>query len=338
METSDDASSVLYTFYATGHGLILIGTLLGNIGTIAAYWKVPGLRDKPSDLLILSLSCADLGIGLVRMMDYPKCVLGYWPFHSAGCKLRALLSNVCVSVGILNTAVICLDRFLLVSQEYPAYLKSQSRVRVLCKIIIIWVYGFAVGISEILLWPYVRVPVEIDFDFSYKFECRSPVKHNALASLVYSIIVIFLPLLVAEILSILFVCLLKRKLQRPASLRLHNIDIQFPMRPTCMNWNAAEAASGNASGIARNIHQTVGPKRRYKNAKLVVILVIALNVCLLPFVLYVLIISIMCNECNNKMVRNLLIDIVYLNSFLNPILYAVTMEKIRYFYRDLFCR
>ena len=42
--------------------IIVIGTVF-NLTTILAFWKMPGLRDKPSDLLILNLSVVDLITG-----------------------------------------------------------------------------------------------------------------------------------------------------------------------------------------------------------------------------------------------------------------------------------
>ena len=335
----DDGPSMLYILYGAAHGLVVIGTLLGNIGTISAFWKMPGLREKPSNLLILCLSCADLGIGVVRTLDYPKIVLGYWPFRKLGCQVRALLSNVCVTIGILTVAMISLDRFLLVAQEYPMYLKTQSRTRVVCKIVAIWIYGIAIGFSEVIMWSYVTVPDEVNFDHNFTLECRSPVKHNAVASLTYYIIIIFLPLIVAEIFSILFVCLLRRKLRRPGSLRQHNVIQGSQTSDIIVGPINLNNVIPDVNVIEQNHSRPVcNPKKRYKKAAFVLfVLIFALNICLLPFTLYTLTISMICGTCNNKTVRNFLIDVVYLNSFINPFLYIASMEKIREFYRSLSC-
>ena len=51
--------------YAIFVPVLILTTTAMNIGTIAAFWKIPTLRDKPSELLILNLACSDLLTGLI---------------------------------------------------------------------------------------------------------------------------------------------------------------------------------------------------------------------------------------------------------------------------------
>ena len=50
-------------FFAIFIPILCFLITIGNLGTIIAFWKLPSLRDKPSELLILSLSCADFITG-----------------------------------------------------------------------------------------------------------------------------------------------------------------------------------------------------------------------------------------------------------------------------------
>ena len=45
--------------YAIFLPVLILTTTVMNIGTIVAFWRLPTLRDKPSELLILNLACSD---------------------------------------------------------------------------------------------------------------------------------------------------------------------------------------------------------------------------------------------------------------------------------------
>ena len=77
-------------------------TLLGNIGTIVAFWKVRGLREKPTHLFILNLSCADLIMGLVHISSSSAFAAGHWILGKTGYQIYGTLSNT-VYGGVLNT-------------------------------------------------------------------------------------------------------------------------------------------------------------------------------------------------------------------------------------------
>ena len=191
---------------------IILVNIIGNMGTIAAFIKIRSLRQKPGDLLILNLSIADLGVGLIQLYFLPA-LFQVWPWGKAGCQLNALLGNTFVVCGIYTTVCIAIDRYLMISREYPVYLKMQTKTRMYLYIVVIWGHGFLNGAIELILWDKVEVPGLGRDPFEYTQDCRSPPKHTFLYSLLLFVVNIFFPLALIEIFSTIFVIRLRKWLK-----------------------------------------------------------------------------------------------------------------------------
>ncbi|XP_072039227.1 D(5)-like dopamine receptor [Amphiura filiformis] len=327
MNVSEDISRSIWTLPAgvqytltSIQCLMVTATLLGNAGTIVAFYKVRGLREKPSDLFILSLSCADLLMGCVITFTVPTYALGYWAWGKTMCQLFATLANIAVIAGILNTLMICWDRYVLISKEYPKYVKIQSKRRVIGIITVVWVYSLITGFIEWVVWDVVKIP-ETVYEFDFTRECRSPPKHNFVFQTQAFTRNVFLPLLGIEGLSVAFVVLLRRRLHK----RMQVTDSEYSNTQSQQLQERSDQPGGSSTN------------RYVKAAITLAALVIALNLCLLPFILYTLYVSLVCPTCGDRLIRDILSNIfVPLNSCINPVLYAVTMSKIKRFYKRLF--
>ena len=313
--------------------IIIPVTIVGNLATIMAFIKVRPLREKPSDLLILALSCADLGTGFALVMLFPVTAIGYWPWGEIGCQIYVWFANICVFSGVIITASISLDRYLLISKDYPKYMKLQSKKRIIIAILVVYVYATSMGFLEVILWNIIPVPGAGKESFDYSRECRSPAKHNFTYAVVLFMVNMFLPMIVIEILSLSFVVLLRRKLKNRA---------QVGDQDNSQSGNTQEsntATTGRSASDSGDRSTREGSRNRYTKAAITLgALVMALNICLPPFVLYILIISFFCPKCSNGNVRDMLNYLLYFNSCLNPLLYAVTMGKIRRFYKSIICK
>ncbi len=335
-------------------------TLLGNVGTIVAFWKVRGLREKPSNFFILNLSCTDLIMGVVHIFSISTYAAGYWIWGKTGCQIYVTLANIAVAGGILNTLLICWDRYLLISMEYPKYMKLQSERRVTRIITALWCYIIIGSFIEWMIWDTVKVPQTL-YKFDYSQQCRSPPKHNFIFQTLKFSRNVFLPLILIEAFSVAFVVRLRRRLRRGARVRDGADSCNLPQGqqpgglsmnrsnvPTVSKNTSASAtvaithahgmASAHTSSNARRSGQTttntdVNQQRYVKAAITFTALIVALNVCLLPFVLYISLVSLVCPICSNGLIREILgIIVIPMNSCINPILYAVTMRKIKQFY------
>ena len=336
--------------YIIVFSIIVLLTLFGNAATILSFWKVPTLREKPSNLLILNLSIADFGIGLLETYNFPWNKLSRpWPYGKLGCQFGVLFTDIFVSMGIVTTLAITYDRFLLIAKDYPKYVKTQSRLRIKLTVLTIWLYGTSIGIFELIMWDIVKLPAELKGYFDYDKDCRPPVRYNSITSLTSSILIIFAPLLATEFFSIAFVVLLYRRLRRPVAVNPSSVSgsgtsqrREFESSFSQGNSTSRVGISGVNPGVNHGNNPERPPansRKRYRKAAAVLgALVTVLNICLLPYVLYNLIVSFVCPQCNSRRVRDFLADILYLNSCINPFLYAITISKIRDFYKRILCR
>ncbi|XP_072022099.1 melanopsin-like [Amphiura filiformis] len=333
-----DLASNLHILHVVAVSIVTILTLVSNVATIFSFIKVSLLRQKTSNLLILNLSCADLGIGLIQIYQFPLIAMNFWPYGKYGCQLLNFLGDLFFSGGMVTTVAISMDRFLLLSQEYPKYLRIQSKKRIMYIIGGIWLYGILLGTSEVIFWDMLIPPGSHDY-FDFSQDCRSPPKHNLNFALVLFILAIFGPLLVIESFSIAFLVRLVRKLRKP---------MVHPSSDTMSSQNANPSSNRSAAGPSGSSavpmdHGAAIPRdeadsnKRYKKAAIVLgSIVLVVNICTLPYVLYALI-TVFCPQYNNVHLQDTLRYLGYLNSCINPFLYAATMIKIRKFYKRVLC-
>ena len=145
--TTDTIASIYLVIILVCICFIILVNIIGNTGTIAAFVKIRSLREKPSDLLILNLSIADLGLGLMQLYFLPA-LLKVWPWGEAGCKLSHLLAITVVVCGIYTTVCTAMDIYLMISKECPVYMKMQTKTRMYFYIVVVWGCGFLNGAIE----------------------------------------------------------------------------------------------------------------------------------------------------------------------------------------------
>ena len=115
--------------YTATMAILSLLTIFANLGTILAFWQDQTLRDKPSDLLILSLSFVDFLQGLIVM---PMIIVAsYLVLGEVGCQMSFLLGDIGIANSLLHLLAISVDRLLLISMEYPRYLKFQCVLNLL---------------------------------------------------------------------------------------------------------------------------------------------------------------------------------------------------------------
>ena len=311
--------------------LSTITNLICNAATLGAFIKVQTLRQKPSNLLILCLACTDLGIGLVQICQFPLAVQR-WPFGKPGCQFAHWLASTCISAGLTTTAMISIDRYLLVSREYPKYLLIQTKKRIKCIIGGVWLYGLILGTTEVALWDTLQAGMQDYFDYSRN--CRSPPKVHGLFATLQFTLGGFCPVFIVELFSVAFFVRLIRKLRRQKISAIDNVT------------STSGIAGNSSSSVPMEVRKQPAvapqprsnPNKRYKKAAIALGSIVAvMNICTMPFVLYAVVTG-FCIECKNFNVRHGLVYLVYLNSSINPFLYAATMTAIRKFYARIFCK
>ena len=197
--------------------LLSIVTVAGNIGTIWAFRSNILLRQKPSNLLILSLSCCDLAVGASGLpVAAVHTGLGYWPLGKPVCIISAFFSVIGVSAAMYTVTAISIDRWLLVSREYPSYLRIQSSRNVKLQIAGAWIAAILISSCETILWVVQSFSNEsmAEGTIDYSLQCISPVRSDPIFTLVIFALLFAIPFLVMVISTMRFVVLLRRRLRK----------------------------------------------------------------------------------------------------------------------------
>ncbi|XP_043912456.1 RPE-retinal G protein-coupled receptor [Protopterus annectens] len=87
----------------------LLGLCLNGI-TVLSFYRIRQLR-TPSNLLIISLAVADIGICMNAMVAAFSSFLRYWPYGSEGCQMHGFQGFVAALSGINSCAAIAWDRY-----------------------------------------------------------------------------------------------------------------------------------------------------------------------------------------------------------------------------------
>ncbi|XP_071792575.1 5-hydroxytryptamine receptor 4-like [Asterias amurensis] len=334
--TKPDAGSVAL---ASVLSLLSLVTITGNLLTITAFVTDASLRKKPSNLFILSLSCADLLVGFVIPIGVGELICSSWRFGEIGCQLDSFTSNIGIIAGMGSITMIALDRYLLISRQYPRYLALQSRPNVHRSIAAVWVVSVSIGLLEIIIWE------AVDFSTGYDFivECRSPPRDNIVILCILFLVVVG-PVICVAVLSVRFLVLLRRRLRSFATPPAANGSGQ-PVGPVAPSDGmdhreeldmSTTSAAGNAQQSSPTSETSKRRARYIRPAIIMTTLVIAFFAFTLPYVIFITVVAQLCPECgDSNRVHFYLVNVFYLNSCINPFIYAATHPKIRRFHLKL---
>ena len=234
-------------FFAVFYPILTFSTILFNAGILAAFWKEKILRSKPSDLLILCLALVDFlhGVVLLPVISHQYFV-GRWALGETTCQVFIGIEDVIEGTSLLLLGAISWDRLLLVTLDYPKYLKTQSKFRVKITVITCLVINILIAVIEVSIWDYSKeVPVQswkINFDIS----CLSPPR-RIISFQIVLIMSLLCPVFFIIISSVAFIVLLHRRLQK--SRRITVLNKASDRNVLCSNLN------GMVGRQLANVHQ-----------------------------------------------------------------------------------
>ncbi|XP_033646796.1 5-hydroxytryptamine receptor-like [Asterias rubens] len=349
---------------ATLLSLATIMTVFGNFGTLAAFVSDPSLHQKPSNLLLVSLSVADLLMGLIVLpLRVVETALGYWPLKEELCMVEVFFADIALTVAIFTVTAISVDRYLLVAKDYSRYVALQSLTTVRITICSIWVLVLLSALLEMILWwtDALQNRAIVNFDFI----CLPPVKLDERFLYCIFIFGFFIPLLIILFCSIGFMHHLRKRLKgkihangdfgntemsasaastagRPRKTAWTTVTASPPRGSVVNNALAApppvnDGASTTSAANGQETRETrrkLTVKNRYlKPAITMAALLAVFTACTLPYLVIAAIITPICTYCIPYATRVHVANLMFANSCINPILYAVTQNKIRQFYR-----
>ncbi|XP_072018521.1 D(1A) dopamine receptor-like [Amphiura filiformis] len=329
---SDDEHSYM-TFslvYAIIYPPVTLCTILANLATIYAFIKERHLREKASDLLILSLAGADMVIGMaVLPLNSPNFVLSFWPFGETICKVLSSLSIIGTEAGFMTMVAISYDRYLLISIPYPTYVKRQTQRKICVYICLCWLSGVLVSTLELTMWNYAKFISKIAATIDFKYQCLIPTRRVEALALAEFLLFILTPIISVVVFSVIFLVRLRRRLQERQRVTPSNFD----QPETSIEQHNASACGSDTKGeyAGRGVNSS---KSRYmKPAVTLTVLVAAMIICVVPYCLYILLLGFWCPMCYDRAKMYAFVFMIYVNSLVNPCLYAATQSKIRRFYR-----
>ena len=291
---------------AACHILIVVVAIIGNLLVCYAILISKNLRNNPTNLFIFSLAVSDL---LTVTIAVPFDIEGlflqwHWKHGEIMCEAWITVYLITVPTSILTLLAVSVDRYKSLSDPLNRFRRSRfmTRKRAFIISLIIWLYSLLIALLPIMGW-------RTEERFVYDSVCYFPFPPEYLT--LSSSVNFILPLLIT--------CAIY-------------IKIYLIARRQHCNFGGAES---------RKLRSTEEKKVYSKNvqaAKTISIFVGAFFCCWVPFS-SISMINTLCETCSKHIsyeVRILLLMFGYLNSALNPFLFAFRSSRFKATYNMMF--
>nr|WRV86328.1 ser-7 [Meloidogyne graminicola] len=137
--------------------ILIVITILGNLGVCAAILLVRKLKAQPANLLLISLALADFCVGLFVMPLAAIYVLeDRWIFGEILCRFWVTADLTLCTASILNLCAISVDRHLAVTRALR-YSALRTRRRICLYICIVWLGALLVSAAPLALLPFPKI-------------------------------------------------------------------------------------------------------------------------------------------------------------------------------------
>ncbi|XP_059398481.1 5-hydroxytryptamine receptor 4-like [Carassius carassius] len=176
---------------------IIILTALGNLLVMVALCKDRQLRKKKTNFFIVSLAFADFLVALVVMpLAAIELVTGQWSYGEMFCLVRTSLDVLLTTVSILHLCCIALDRYYAICCQPLVYTNKMTPVRVSLMLVGCWVIPIFISFLPIMQsWNTIGIESFIEqrkFNSSHNSTCVFMV--NRPYALVCSAVAFYVPL------------------------------------------------------------------------------------------------------------------------------------------------
>ena len=96
---------------------ITVAIIIGNIIVLLVIYKTESLKTHASGYFMMSLACADLGVGtLVTPLSIYPSITHLWPYGNFVCKLQCYLGTAFCCVSILTLTFVSIERYIFISK------------------------------------------------------------------------------------------------------------------------------------------------------------------------------------------------------------------------------
>ena len=300
---------------ATCHILIVAVAVLGNLIVCYAIITNKSLRSSPTNLFIFSLAFSDLlTVTLVVPFDIEGIFLNWaWKHGEIMCQAWITIYLITVPTSILTLLAVSVDRYKSLKDPLNRFrrFRFMTRKRALIVISVIWLYSLVFALPPVTVWR------ESD-EFIYEGICYFP--FTEIYSTLSSCLNFIIPLVAT--------CGIYVKIYLIARSQSSSFDkeISRQMRTT-------EACSRQT----RSTEEKKIYLRNIRAAKTISIFVAVFFFCWVPHS-SISITANLCQSCRAKIpdeVRVLVLMFGYLNSALNPFLFAFRNKRFKAVYSAL---
>ena len=294
---------------ATCYILIAVVAIVGNLLVCFAILSNRSLRSKPTNQLLLSLAVSDFLTATIAMPFDIESIFrqGGWKHGAVMCVAFLTVYLITVPTSILTLLAISVDRYQSLRDPLSRFRRAQfmTQRKALLVIGLIWLYCIIFAFLPIMGWPFLQRGKEIILDGS----CMVPF------SKLYTSLSNFLnfvgPLVVTCVLNIMIYCIARKHTIGSASFKAHQ--------------ESGQKSKQDAKVYARNL----------KAAKTTFMFVAAFFFCWLPFSHFSIVANLWGHE-NWKTYPFKLFYVLlmfgYLNSALNPFLFAFRNKQFKHTY------
>lgn len=304
--------------------LIMGAAIVGNSLVIISVKKFEKLRGRVTNYFIVSLAFADIVVAILVMpFNASQEITGKWLFGRAMCDIFNSNDVLFSTASILHLCCISVDRYIAIN--YPLQYDSKMTKRCACAMILTtWVASVLIS----------YIPIHAQFyttNEHFKLLEQNPdsctFQVNRIYAVVSSSVSFWIPctIMIFVYFRIFITARRQEKHIRTTSFSSYkyiengNLDSLLP----------ASTKSGKVSERTRW-------KREHKAAKTLGVVMGAFIICFLPFFSWYLITSLCADDCPYPpLLGSILFWIGYLNSCLNPIIYAYYNLEFRTAFKRL---
>ncbi|XP_030827769.1 histamine H3 receptor-like [Camarhynchus parvulus] len=346
--------------------LLCLVTILGNMLVILAFIMDRNLRHR-SNYFFLNLAVSDFAVGVFCIPLYiPYSLTGKWHLGRGICKLWLVMDYLLCTASVFNIVLISYDRFLSVTKAVSYRAQQGITSNPAIEMVAIWLLAFLLYCPAILFWEHVAGHSVVPVD-----QCYAEFFHNWYFLLCASTLEFFVPLLLVTYFNVHIFHNIQRR-QRRGSVQ----DCE-PPRSSSLSWRFCglprPGASSPSSEAEESVSSSMKPKKvslgtgcsspstdnsvtsgndfsvsfwakirsklqqDKKIAKSLAVIVCVFAICWAPYSLLMIIRG----PCQGTCVHNFFYEatfwLLWINSSLNPFLYALCHVKFRMAFLKILC-
>lgn len=302
--------------------IVIFGTVVGNVLVCVAVCLVRKLR-RPSNYLIVSLAVSDLCVAVLVMpaaLLYE--VMGRWAFGIILCDIWVAFDVLSCTASILNLCAISLDRYWAITKPLEYGVKRTPR-RMIVSVALVWLGAACISLPPLLILGNKHSDDNGDLicivsqNFKYQI-------YATLGSF-------YIPLSVMLFVYYQIFRAARRIVmdEKRATTHLEHHSNE--------NEKILKAQNGPTNGLSKRKKKQNRLANERKASTTLGIIMSAFIVCWLPFFILALVRPFLKEHVLIKTLSPIFLWLGYLNSMLNPIIYATLNKDFRMPFREMLC-